>query len=180
MNSPEDSLEFIRRRLSPDGQAFVLRDAVDAMEASYREDRLGDEAEDSVIALCTRPKEHSSRIIEIGICRMFGLFNQLEVSLQYPANWRSFFLKRDLTHCAILTESAEFFAAMRRFSWYRRYATVKAMRCTIRWHDDEAMSQMLVEQVLPIFANQDGSELCRLARLADQPEIADDDVTRTS
>lgn len=148
--SPEESYELIRRRLPEGGAAFVLQDIVDAMEAAYREEKLEDAEEtDAVFAAISIKSGAVSPGIEISVIRMFGLFSQLVVSIEFAKSWRSLFLRND-SYCAVsLAEATDMFAQVRRTAWFRRYRRLKPANCRLQWRGADELLKDYTETIIP-------------------------------
>ncbi len=141
MNDPADSPSAIRSRLPNGGERFLAHEAALAMEDFYRTERLEGYDDDSLVVVANKFGKGADRRFEIGFFRSFDMKTQLEVVLSYPTNLRSLFLRSFLEICDSLADAERLFRDVRQSRWFRRYATVPPIRCSIRWCDEDEMAQ---------------------------------------
>ncbi|MBA3573195.1 MAG: hypothetical protein H0W34_14765 [Pyrinomonadaceae bacterium] len=151
MAQDEKAIKAVLRRLPHGKVRFTLQDAFDALEASYREDRFYEEEDDTVIVVAGKFGKRYQARFEVAMYRSFGLFKQLEISLKYPAHLRHLFFKTVLAYCGSLADAEAFFSPVRSSSWFRRYAQRCPTECSIRWRDEDEMSEMFAD-LLPKMA----------------------------
>ncbi len=145
MNSPADSPNAIRSRLPNGGDCFLVRDAASAMEDFYRTERLDGYDDGTVVVLAGKYGQRSSRCFEIGFFHSFSLMTQLGVSFRFPVSLRCLLLRPFMDRCDSLADADRLFSNIRSSRWFRRYASLPAAECSVRWTGENEMADMLGE-----------------------------------
>ncbi len=146
---PDESVDHFRQRLPNDGRRFLLRDALNALQDFYSNVRFSDcdDDDDMLVAVAGKFGNRPERRFDIGLYRSFGLMGQLEILLRYPVTLRCLFINCVSELCDSPRDLDRFFATVRASRWYRRYASIAAMDCSVRWLGEEEMGDILCEIV---------------------------------